>query len=1200
MNNYVIYEPIGKGEFTEVQKGRKKKSIEFVILKSFAKSQKDRVFNEVKILSSLKHENIIAFNYWYETRNHYWVIYEYVCGGDLRKVIEKESGMKEDFLKSIAVQLIEGLFYLHSQRVIFCDFKPSNLVFNEFCVLKYVDFSNARFESDLNIETTTSVLYSPPEVLSGLSKHSFKSDIFGLGVLLYELAKGTRPFSGTTAESLLAEYKEKVPARIETYSEEFSKLIEKMLEINPKNRINLEDVKNSVWIKGEDLSVKTKAESANEKKDSMKLEKEPSLNGKQKILNDDLEKKSVRSYQSAIEKLSLTRTNSTIEKSSPPINTSGKEGHSRGLSDNLFRTKQMRKNESASDNAFDALNSQKRKSTETKYGRSPNTSQITDLEKSASCLDESVEDVQPKVKFNIPFISTEDFFSQPPKELFQISTERSISQIIFNPEIEKFEPTEQGSCDISLISESDVNQTEAAQTFLFMAYKHLPSEARTTSKIALLDHMSKLSASKAFANLIAESTIFQMLVNLLQSAKTRSLKIAVCTLIGVVLKNTDRATLSIQSSVLIDLLVLNYGEVADLVRSRSMAALGEFLFYLSYQPESKSATSAPEPPIFLLLRVFSNPKDELTICYALKTLENITTLSQKIGPKFATPDFVSALLSLLKIRAFKRLNFIRRVCFIILTNLLKFKMSLKTSLIERESIELILPLLRTDNSKLVLAIINFLITLLSEFSDKLAKMLFELIPIFLYRLMEWLVKGDLLLQTKVVLLINCMVSTNVLFIRLIPDFSKFLAAVKKINEPSQSIESTNRKAVAVAEYSIKVSASFFVLLKSVCNKLLNDFYQGLPKQKNPDSIQYLLFCISIPSVVISTEGFSEMMFEGNILIQTLSISYKYESIYENDLGEVLDAYCEFIQHFLANLFWTQKLQSQLLNTILENLALSINNQTREETQTNQFKILIEIFNKACPDEINDKWKKLANLIFDFCRSLFSSNDPHRKYFAVRNCRTLLEKKMVQIPSIDAMSFVNSLISIFNADRAEVSKDQLGQNTNDSPSQVSLNIFALLFYVLASNLNFIYDYQSLQLFDFGVRFLLEFPNCYNLPEIFGFFTLYLEISHKRLKQNMVENQLVFKGSILSSLFAHVINYSESFEPFVACDMVLLIYYGIHLILHSKKGKGIVITPPVRLDVASLMRASFLKVKSEDKAITKKQLKIEKMLGQVQTE
>jgi serine/threonine-protein kinase ULK4 len=71
-----------------LNQGRKKKTLEYVAVKSIDKSRKKKVLNEVKIINNLSHPNIIKFQNWYETRNHFWIIFEYCSGGDLMQLLE--------------------------------------------------------------------------------------------------------------------------------------------------------------------------------------------------------------------------------------------------------------------------------------------------------------------------------------------------------------------------------------------------------------------------------------------------------------------------------------------------------------------------------------------------------------------------------------------------------------------------------------------------------------------------------------------------------------------------------------------------------------------------------------------------------------------------------------------------------------------------------------------------------------------------------------------------------------------------------------------------------------------------------------------------------------------------------------------------------------------------------------------------------
>ncbi len=67
--------------------------LEYVAVKSIDKSRKKKVLNEVKIINNLNHPNVIKFFNWYETRNHFWIIFEYCSGGDLLTLVEQDKSV---------------------------------------------------------------------------------------------------------------------------------------------------------------------------------------------------------------------------------------------------------------------------------------------------------------------------------------------------------------------------------------------------------------------------------------------------------------------------------------------------------------------------------------------------------------------------------------------------------------------------------------------------------------------------------------------------------------------------------------------------------------------------------------------------------------------------------------------------------------------------------------------------------------------------------------------------------------------------------------------------------------------------------------------------------------------------------------------------------------------------------------------------
>ena len=149
MNNFHIYEEVGRGKFSVVYKGRKKKSIDYVAVKSIEKNRRKKVLNEVRIFHSLKNRHILKFYNWYETRNHLWIIFEYCAGGDLFQLIEQDKKLPEETIKKFGRDLAQGLYYLHSNSIIYADLKPSNVLMNEYNTLKLCDFGLSKKLSDL-------------------------------------------------------------------------------------------------------------------------------------------------------------------------------------------------------------------------------------------------------------------------------------------------------------------------------------------------------------------------------------------------------------------------------------------------------------------------------------------------------------------------------------------------------------------------------------------------------------------------------------------------------------------------------------------------------------------------------------------------------------------------------------------------------------------------------------------------------------------------------------------------------------------------------------------------------------------------------------------------------------------------------------------------------------------------------------------
>ena len=207
-----MYEEIGRGKYSVVYKGRKKKSIEYVAVKSVERGRRKKLMNEVRIFHNLQHPNVLRFHNWYETRNHLWIVFEYCPGGDLFKLLEEDKKLPEKTIKKFAFELVEGLSYLHQNGIIYADLKPSNILVNEFSGLKFGDFGLSKKISDLAVKSGEELqkeekqgvpYYMAPELFQDDGVYSFASDFWSLGCLLFEMASGKPPFYTSSLKTLI-------------------------------------------------------------------------------------------------------------------------------------------------------------------------------------------------------------------------------------------------------------------------------------------------------------------------------------------------------------------------------------------------------------------------------------------------------------------------------------------------------------------------------------------------------------------------------------------------------------------------------------------------------------------------------------------------------------------------------------------------------------------------------------------------------------------------------------------------------------------------------------------------------------------------------------------------------------------------------------------------------------------------------------
>lgn len=244
MENYVVLEHIGEGSFGKVYKARRKNTGFTVAMKFITKTNKNMkdlksLRQEIGILKKLNHENIILMYDAFETEREFCVVTEY-APGELFAILQDDQTLPEATIQTIAKQLVKALHYLHSNRIIHRDMKPQNVLLATDGTVKLCDFGFARSMSSNTLVLTSikgTPLYMSPELVKELP-YDNTSDLWSLGVILFELYVGQPPFYTNNIYSLINLIVQEPVKYPPSMSKEFKSFLQGLLHKNPAKRLN--------------------------------------------------------------------------------------------------------------------------------------------------------------------------------------------------------------------------------------------------------------------------------------------------------------------------------------------------------------------------------------------------------------------------------------------------------------------------------------------------------------------------------------------------------------------------------------------------------------------------------------------------------------------------------------------------------------------------------------------------------------------------------------------------------------------------------------------------------------------------------------------------------------------------------------------------------------------------------------------------
>ena len=273
VGDYTLTKSLGKGAFGEVyitsKQGTQEKFATKKIDKKFARNPKAKKYidNEIKILKSIEHENIIKLYDQLETSQYYFLVTEYCNGGGLSDCLDYHINQyhkpfSEEVVQYLMRQIVSGIRYLHSKHILHRDIKLDNILVKFDteedkqkknmlkAKVKIIDFGFARYldPKELAFSTLGSPINMEPGILRKLNKmensrnygYDEKADIWSLGTICYEMLIGHCTFDASSMKELLAKVEAGNYLLPTSISKEAASFLNGMLQYDPKQRLNAE------------------------------------------------------------------------------------------------------------------------------------------------------------------------------------------------------------------------------------------------------------------------------------------------------------------------------------------------------------------------------------------------------------------------------------------------------------------------------------------------------------------------------------------------------------------------------------------------------------------------------------------------------------------------------------------------------------------------------------------------------------------------------------------------------------------------------------------------------------------------------------------------------------------------------------------------------------------------------------------------
>ncbi|KAJ8263395.1 hypothetical protein COCON_G00158520 [Conger conger] len=269
---YLISRKIGVGVCGEVKLAFERASCKKVAVKTISKKDfpssgtaTRNAEREIEILRKIDHPCLIKTEDFFQTEESYYIVLELMEGGELFDRVKAKKQLPEPIAKMYFYQMLLAVEYLHSQGIIHRDLKPENVLLssnNDVCLIKITDFNQSKILEETSLMRTLcgTPTYLAPEVFTDAVTVGYGRavDCWSLGVLLFVCLSGYPPFhtegKGISIREQITQGRYRfIPAIWAKVSEQAKDLVKKLLVVDPKQRLTLEEALQHPWMQDEQM-----------------------------------------------------------------------------------------------------------------------------------------------------------------------------------------------------------------------------------------------------------------------------------------------------------------------------------------------------------------------------------------------------------------------------------------------------------------------------------------------------------------------------------------------------------------------------------------------------------------------------------------------------------------------------------------------------------------------------------------------------------------------------------------------------------------------------------------------------------------------------------------------------------------------------------------------------------------------------------